>query len=255
MQNHKIFGHTWAMGLIYMILAMNFLGGVEASDATWNGTSDAIWNNPANWSATPVPGSGNTATFNNAGGALDTLDLGSGVTMGNLIFDTASAAAYTLGSGAADSQTLTLNNNGSITLNSTVTTNQTINAAIVLGTDGSTQTTTFTVPSGKWLSFKSVTGSSGSGTKTLVCNGIGNFDCPSVIANGTGGGTLALTKLGTGVLYLKAANTFSGQVKINQGTTALSNSGSMLNVTNIEIGGTTANYSSLALRTDLDCDF
>ena len=43
-----------------------------ADDAVWNGTTDAAWATPTNWSSdpNPVPGTGNTATFNNAGNGI-----------------------------------------------------------------------------------------------------------------------------------------------------------------------------------------
>lgn len=54
----------------------------SAANATWNGTIDAAWVTDTNWSATPVPGAGNTATFNNAGNSNVVIDLGfSGVTI------------------------------------------------------------------------------------------------------------------------------------------------------------------------------
>ena len=48
-----------------------------AASATWQGTTDAIWANTANWSVSPVPGTGDTATFNAASG-FATIDLGGG---------------------------------------------------------------------------------------------------------------------------------------------------------------------------------
>ena len=51
-----------------------------AVDATWNGTTDAFWATLGNWAGPPasVPGTGNTATFNNAGNGNTTIDLGGG---------------------------------------------------------------------------------------------------------------------------------------------------------------------------------
>src|ERR1700680_1574588 len=92
----------------------------HAASATWNGTSDATWSNATNWSASPVPGLGDVATFSNAGNGNTNIDLSSGVIISNIIFDTSSAAAYTIGIGAVGSETLTLQNNGIVTVNSTV---------------------------------------------------------------------------------------------------------------------------------------
>jgi hypothetical protein len=99
-------------------------GPAHADDATWNGTIDATWANLGNWGGptTPaaVPGTGNTATFDNAGGAVDTIDLTGGVTINTILFDTFNAAAYTIGSGAVNSQPLTLDNGGAVTAGATL---------------------------------------------------------------------------------------------------------------------------------------
>jgi len=53
-----------------------------------------------------VPGSADTATFN-AASANTTIDVGTGLSILNIIFDTSSAAAYTIGTGAANSEAFT----------------------------------------------------------------------------------------------------------------------------------------------------
>jgi hypothetical protein len=160
---------------------------VDAASATWNGGSDALWATPGNWSASPVPAINDTATFNNAGGAVDIVSL-AGVTVHTIRFDT-SAAAYTLGSGAVNSQTLTLNNDGAITLNSATANNQLFNAAILLGTDGSTRTFGFTnSTAAKTLTLAgSIAGSAGAGIKTLALAGSGPVIFNGAISNGTTG--------------------------------------------------------------------
>ena len=65
-----------------------------AASATWNGTTDAVWATATNWSANPIPGTGDTATFDHAGLARVVISLGTGVTVQNLIFNTSLAAAY-----------------------------------------------------------------------------------------------------------------------------------------------------------------
>ena len=141
--------HTARRTLRQAILAGSiaaFIGGHhgQAASGTWNGTTSAVWALDANWSASPFPGTGDTATFNNAGNGNVVLDLGGGITINTLFFNTASVAAYTIGSGAVGSQTLTLDNGGAITLASTVAANQLVNAAMVLGNDGTAQTFTLT---------------------------------------------------------------------------------------------------------------
>ena len=86
------------------------------ASAAWTGAINAFWRTATNWNPNTVPGSGDTATFNGAGNGNTTIDLLSGVTINTIVFDTASAAAYTIRGG-----NLTLNDGGAITVNSTVT--------------------------------------------------------------------------------------------------------------------------------------
>jgi len=136
-----------------------------AANAVWTGTTSAIWSDGTNWSATPVPGTSDTATFDGAGNGNVVLDLGGGVTINTLAFDTAAVAAYTIGSGAVGSQTLTLDNGGAITLSAAVAANQLFNAALVLGNDGSAQTFSLTNASAtnSLTIAGGITGSTGAG--------------------------------------------------------------------------------------------
>lgn len=80
-----------------MLLSLFLSPAAQAASATWNGNTDATWaDTTGNWSNTPgvVPGTTDTATFDNAGGAVDIIDLGGGVTINTILFDLASAAAY-----------------------------------------------------------------------------------------------------------------------------------------------------------------
>ena len=229
-----------------VLLAVQVPHSAQALSATWNGTSDTLWATTGNWSTSPVPGSGNTATFNNAGGAVDTISL-AGVTIGTILFD-ANAAAYTLGSGAINSETLTLNNGGAITLNPSVTNNQLLNAAVVLGTDGSAQTFTLTnSTSAKTLTCAgNLTGSTGVGAKTLSVTGSGPITLSGAIANGASG-TVKLTKSGTGSLILSnTANTYTGGIVISgtSGTvTATTTNGT--NVTGMGTGAVSIGSGSI----------
>ena len=60
-----------------------------------------------------------------------------------------------------------------------------------------------------------------------------------VLQNGTGGGTLALTKAGTNTLTLSGVNTYGGNTNITGGTLALSGSGSIANSPTIIVGAST----------------
>lgn len=98
------------LGCAALVLLTFFSQAALAANASWTGAGgDALWSNPDNWSASPVPGVGNTATFDAAAGAGGTvIDLGSGVTVNKIVFAGPNCDAYTLGAGAVNSQSLTL---------------------------------------------------------------------------------------------------------------------------------------------------
>jgi fibronectin-binding autotransporter adhesin len=80
---------------------------IASSDATWQGTVNNGWSTNANWSVS-APGSGNTATFDGAGNGNTNINLGGGVTVSNIYFESGSVAAYTIGTGGAGAQALTI---------------------------------------------------------------------------------------------------------------------------------------------------
>ena len=218
----------------FSIISLLWLAGVlslKAASGTWTGSTDSIWGD-ANWSASPVPGTGDTATFSGVGNAHTTIDLGSGVTIFDLLFNTGNVAAYTIGNGSVGSQTLTLNNSGGIAMNPAVANNQLFNAAIILGTDGTAQTYNVTNNSSNTLTFAgNLYGGAGGtkGTKTLAVGGSGNTVISGNITNG-GTTTIAITKTGTGTLTFKGnvdattglnAQGATGTVTINSGRLVL----------------------------------
>ena len=87
------------------------------------------------------------------------------------------AAAYTIGSGGAGVQALTLNDSGSITANNGINANQVFNANLTLGTDGSAQSYAVTnSDTGNSITFAgAVSGGTGgiAGAKTLNINATG----------------------------------------------------------------------------------
>ena len=200
---------------------------VPDANATWIGGISNLWSTAGNWTAGGPPGAGQTATFN-AASANTTISL-NGITVGTILFDTASAAAYTMGTGAVGSQTLTLSDGGAITVNSTVTNNQLFNANVNLGT---LQTTTSTIAftnnstTANLTIAGNVTGGTiggGAGTKTLALAGSGNGLISGVIGPAGTGPTVALTKSGTGTWTLSGANVYSGTTTVNGGTLLVNN--------------------------------
>ena len=223
---------------------------VQASSATWNGTTDATWAGLGNWSATPVPGVGDVATFNNAGNGHTIIDLGGGVTVSNILFDTSSAAAYTLGLGAVGSQTLTLNTNVtsglfSLNLTSTVANNQLINANLGLGASpGPTMLFTFTNASSAALNIAGALSDGVTGTAVLTVSGSGNTTISGNITDGLG--SLGITKQGTGTLTIGSYTTAAGGLNVNAGTLKLTNGAISLGTGALTLGSGN-NPATLAL--------
>lgn len=199
---------------------------LHAASATWNGTTDATWATGTNWSTTPVPGTGEIATFDNAGGAVDTIDLGAGVTIKDILFNTSSVAAYTIGSGAAGSQTLALNNSGTITANNTIAANQIFNAKLVLGTDATAQSYSITNhDASNLLTFAGgMTGGTGgtAGAKILnVASAAGSITFSGAITDGGASSLgLAFTAVSgkpTILISGGTANTYTGGTSVGNG--------------------------------------
>jgi autotransporter-associated beta strand protein len=184
----------------------------QAASGTWNGTADALWTNNLNWSAAPAlfPSGNDTATFNNAGGVSTALDIAGLSGILNITFDTATAAAYTIGAGAANSQTLVMGNNGTYRMNSSVANGQTFNAAVQLGTSGDAGYTLLN-DSAQTLTFNNVVATGN--TKTLNINGSGNIAINGNLARG--GGNINVILNNTSALTLSGLNSQINTLQIN----------------------------------------
>ena len=238
---------SWIMDLPTYKSQIDALVSSTAGGATWTGANGSTWAD-ANWSSSPVPGAANnvhTATFNSAGGGQTTINLGAGVTLNTVLFDTTTAAAYTIGSGAVGSQTLTLENGGAITTSGTVVNGQVVNAAVVLGTDRSAQTYTIsnnaTTPATALTLAGNITGAASGGVasaKTLAVVGAGDTDITGGIAKG-GATSIAVTKAGTGTLNLAAGSALAiDSLMANDGTTTVNSTlGTGTSVTVNDTGG------------------
>ncbi len=214
--------HSFAKSLSLTALALMALGTnrVSAASANWTGSgTDALWSNPANWSATPVPGTGDTATFNaaaGAGGAV--IDLGAGVTVNTISFVGPSFAAYTIGAGAVNSQSLVLNGSGNAGLASsgTATTAQiTINAAITVN---NTQQWVINTGAEPWIINGSVTANGASGlTRQLKINGR-NTIFNGLLADQVGGAKLEISGANAKTAILtNPNNSFTGGLYFDNG--------------------------------------
>jgi autotransporter-associated beta strand protein len=182
----------------------------RADSGTWTGATSGQWANTANWSGitTTVPGTGNTATFNGASGNT-TIDLDGGVTIGTLLFDTGSAAAYTIGSGVVGSQALTLDNAGAITINAGVTTNQLFNSNVQLSNAANASATITNNGSGTLTIAGTLSANAASGNGVLNVAGSGNITITGAVTE-VGAGNSALKKVGSGTLTLSNGSTFNG---------------------------------------------
>jgi autotransporter-associated beta strand protein len=209
---HTTFRYTIS-SFVAILVAIAVPHDVQAASANWTGGgSDALWSNGSNWSATPVPGSGDTATFNAAAGVGGTVISLGGIQVRNITFDSASAASYTLGSGVVGSQTFTLGdgaNAGAITMNSGVSQNQLINAAITLG--DSRVAATYSIINNSSADLKlagnlagnNVTGTAG--FKTISVEGAGSTTLGGNLSLG-GASALRLSKTGSGSLNLAGSS-------------------------------------------------
>ncbi len=186
----------------------------RAASAAWNGTTDSLWSTTTNWSASPVPGTTDTATFDNAGNGNVVIDLESGVTTKSLVFDTANVAAFTIGSVG---QTLTLEAAGSVLVNPDAANNQLFNANLALATASGAADFTLTNNSAtNSLTFAGAISGVGTGdTKTLTVAGVGTTAISGNISNGVG--TVALKKDGAGTLNLSGTHTYTGDTTVRQG--------------------------------------
>jgi autotransporter-associated beta strand protein len=193
-----------------------------AADDLWNVDANGSWATAGSW-ASGVPGAtggiGNTdvATFGFPLTADRTVTVDANRNVGGILFDNATSAKYILSGGS-----LLLSSGGFVrTAADNGDHTDTISSAIVVQGDGGGATFTANAASGgSVLSIGAVTGVSTVGnTTTLTLNGGNGADnaVTGVIGNGTGGGSLAVTKSGTGVWVLGGTNSFSGQLTVEDG--------------------------------------
>jgi autotransporter-associated beta strand protein len=211
--------NTAAAALAAVLLATP---AAHAASAAWLGTTDSLWSTAGNWSGSTIPGVSNTATFNGTGSGNTAIDVGT-ISLLNITFDTASAAAYTLGTGA---DTITLGTPSAVTMNSTVVQNETINANLTLGTALASATTFTNNSTTNLLTLGgNITGGTGgtAAAKSITIAGAGNTAIGGIISNG-GGTSVSVNKTSTGTLTLSNANTYTGNTTVSgAGTLILGN--------------------------------
>ncbi len=197
--------------LVFVLASASISRLALAASLVWTGVTDSNWSTTTNWSPNGTPGATDTATFNGAGNGNTTISV-AGVTINTILFDTANAAAYTIGSGVAGSQTLTLANGGAVTMNAAAGHDELFNATINLGNASTSAGYTFTNNSlTKALTVAgNIGGGSTTGTKTLTIGGAGTTTISGAI--GGGSGTIAVTI--NGRTTLSGTNTFAGALTV-----------------------------------------
>ncbi len=132
---------------------------------------------------------------------------------------------------------LTVNNSASLQANTSIT----LNGTLAL-TSGIFDLGGNNLGAAQLSSSGTVTNSTGSGT--LTYGGAGNsLNFGGMLTDGGGGGgTLGLTKAGSGTLTLTASNPYHGSTIISNGTLVLSGSGAIGSSTNISVAGATATF-------------
>ncbi|HET6441004.1 MAG TPA: hypothetical protein VFH53_01405, partial [Phycisphaerae bacterium] len=196
--------------LAVAVLGLVAVQSAQADSATWNGADggNVLWSDVDNWVGPPaaVPGTGDTATFDNIGFGYASIDTTGGVAINSIVFDNAGAPAYVIGNQGA----IQLDNGGNITMNAGVAANQTINAAINVTSTGCTLSNASTT---NLLTFSSditfanlgmVLNKTGAGE--VVLNGT-NWLNPNIDTNAVG----KITVMGGGKLTISAGTTYAIQ--------------------------------------------
>jgi fibronectin-binding autotransporter adhesin len=218
----------------------------SAQTFTWTLDANGSWQTTTNWAPTGVPDTtGETAIFGNAATAARTVSL-TNLTVGQISFADVNSnsltAAYTVGTSA---QTITLNNGtgGVITVSGGTITNQTIATAVT--SVGPLSITNNGAPGVTTLTLSGPLSASAAST-ALNVDGRSNTTISGAIGNTFG----TLTKSGTGVLTLSAANAYTGGTVINGGTVRFTNN----NQLGAAAGGVTLNGGALHVAADIFVD-
>jgi len=194
----------------------------RAASGSWTGAVDSVWANPANWSLSPAPGSGETAIFDGFGNGNTTIDLGAGVTVGAIQFD-GFTDPYTIGAGQIGNQTLTLNDSGFIDMSPSTQSSQLFKSSLLLG---SATAGSYTFSNSSMLGTLTFAGPVQGGTggtaaaKTLTISGGGETAISGLVSNG-GASSLALSMEGSGTLTFAGTSLATGATSVNAGTLGL----------------------------------
>jgi autotransporter-associated beta strand protein len=222
---------NWNEGTIY-----NLNGSTDLTINSFGGTATFVLNGASASHVFDID-SGRLGTINQAisgAGALTKVDGGTLILNGNNTFTgglTINAGTVRLGSAGALNSTAGLENAVEFGASSTGTLALNGNSVVIANlTTNATPGTTF-VQNANGSSVSNATLTVGNST-----NASGTF--AGTIQDGTGGGTLALTKAGSGNLTLTGTNTYTGATNINGGSLIINGSTSASSVVTVATSGT-----------------
>ena len=184
---------------------------------TWNNTS-TVWNNANSWTNNAVPLNSATtdiATFGNLGSSATSVDVGSGRSIGGIVFNSG-AYAYTW-----TGTEITVGGTYGITNNSTAI--QTFSNKIL--NTGANPTWT-SVLGGAMVFSGGIDLGTTAVSRTVTFAGAGNVTVSGVIANGGTATAGAVTVTGAGTKTFSGTNTYGGLTTVSDGTLILSGSNS-----------------------------
>ena len=233
----------------------------DAASGTWTGADNVMWTNSANWSVSPYAGSNTNekATFDSSGNGNTALNIAGLYSIGSMTFDTANVAAYTIGTGGPNGQTLVMGGSGLYYLSSAAGHSQVLNVTLQLGGSAAAGSYFFrNENTAETLTFAgNVVSGTGStpGTKTMSAYGAGSIVFSGNLDKGTAS-ALVVTNGLTGTLTLSGSNTLTTLcmtgssntvTDIGSGSLSLSNLGS--NVLYSTQGGTINGTGKIRLST------
>ncbi len=218
-----------AVASVAPVASLMLTSSAVAASATWNLNNSGSWVTDANWNPAAAPGAttgttnGDTATFGNIINAGRTITVDANRNILNIDFN-GNSSGYTLSGGSlflSAGGTVQTSGGGSVHTD-------TILSAISLA--GSYTFATNSSSTTRILSIGTTVASlETSGVTTLTLEGAGTSASNAItgaISNGTGTNAVAITKNGAGHWTLSGANTFTGDVTLNNGTLRGVNTGS-----------------------------
>lgn len=258
-----------------LTIAVCLTGAANAASQAWRAVpTDATWAGTSNWGATgtvtppgifPTANNTNTAdvaTFNAAlsggiGGSGNPIVIDANRMIGSLLFDTANAGSYVVGTNTS----LQVGNNLSITVNAAVVNPQTVNAnlqlhlpsstngAYTIQNNSTTSSATLTLQGSIGNPINSTRGSAWTlgGTNTGA-----NTISSNITLTNSGGIASTLTKVGAGQWILSGTNSIGGGTTLSAGTLVAQSVGALgLAANGVTVNGGTLQLDAIVLNNNL----